>query len=94
MQQDEEDLHDGVHRQQQAPMNIVKSEGSDTATATGLCCMRPDCATYITTANHHTTNKCTNCMSFILNHFFKTLSLLLHVSIAYHLSSSRSTYSS
>ena len=23
--------------------------------------------------NHHTTNKCTNCMSFILNHFFKTL---------------------
>ena len=22
---------------------------------------------------HHTTNKCTNCMSFILNHFFKTL---------------------
>ena len=29
-----------------------------------------------------------------LNHFFKTLSLLLHVSIAYHLSSSGSTYSS
>ena len=22
---------------------------------------------------YHTTNKCTNCMSFILNHFFKTL---------------------
>ena len=22
---------------------------------------------------HHITNKCTNCMSFILNHFFKTL---------------------
>ena len=44
--------------------------------------------------NYHTTNKCTNCMSFILNHFFKTLSLLLHVSIAYRLSSSRSTYSS
>ena len=37
---------------------------------------------------YHTTNKCTNCMSFILNHFFKTLFLLLHVSIAYHLSSS------
>ena len=35
--------------------------------------------------NHHTTNKCTNCMSFILNHFFKTLSMLLHVSIAYRL---------
>jgi len=31
-------------------------------------------------------------MSFILNHFFKTLSLLLHVSIAYRLSSSGSTY--
>ena len=30
-------------------------------------------------ANYHTTNKCTNCMSFILNHFFKTLSLLLHI---------------
>ena len=44
--------------------------------------------------NHHTTNKCTNCMSFSLNHFFKTLSLLLHVSIAYRLSSSGSTYSS
>ena len=44
--------------------------------------------------NHHTTNKCTNYMSFILNHFFKTLSLLLHVSIAYRLSSSGSTYSS
>jgi len=29
-------------------------------------------------------------MSFILNHFFKTLSLLLHVSIAYRLSSSGS----
>ena len=29
-----------------------------------------------------------------LNHFFKTLSLLLHVSIAYRLSSSGSTYSS
>ena len=48
--------------------------------------------TYFT--NYHTTNKCTNCMSFILNHFFKTLSLLLHVSIAYRLSSSGSTYSS
>ena len=23
--------------------------------------------------NHHTTNKYTNCVSFILNHFFKTL---------------------
>jgi len=23
--------------------------------------------------NHHTTKKCTNCMSFILNHLFKTL---------------------
>ena len=44
--------------------------------------------------DYHTTNKCTNCMSFILNHFFKTLSLLLHVSIAYRLSSSGSTYSS
>ena len=44
--------------------------------------------------NHHTTNKCTNYMSFILNHFLKTLSLLLHVSIAYRLSSSGSTYSS
>ena len=42
----------------------------------------------------HITNKCTNCMSFVLNHFFKTLSLLLHVSIAYRLSSSGSTYSS
>ena len=29
-----------------------------------------------------------------LNHFFKTLSLLLHVSIAYCLSSSGNTYSS
>ena len=44
--------------------------------------------------NHHTSNKCTNCMSFILNYFFKILSLLLHVSIAYRLSSSGSTYSS
>ena len=70
---------------------------------------------------YHTTNKCTNCMSFILNHFFKTLftaptcfdsvclsssgthssqlksrvkKLLLHVSIAYRLSSTGSTYSS
>ena len=43
---------------------------------------------------YHTTNKCTNCISFILNHFFRTLSLLLHVSIAYRLSSSGSTYSS
>ena len=43
---------------------------------------------------YHTTNKCTNCMSFILNYFFKTLSLLLHVSIAYRLSSSGSTYNS
>jgi hypothetical protein len=42
---------DGVLRQQQAPMNTVKSEGSDTANATGLCCMRPDCATNITTAS-------------------------------------------
>ena len=41
--------------------------------------------------DHHTTNKCTNCMSFILNHFFKTLSLLLKVSISYRLSSSGST---
>ena len=41
---------------------------------------------------YHTTNKCTNCMSFILNHFFKTLFLLLRVSIAYRLSSSGSTY--
>jgi len=32
-------------------------------------------------------------MSFILNHFFKHFSLLLHVSIAYRLSSSGSTYS-
>ena len=45
-------------------------------------------------SKYHTTNKCTDCMSFILNHFFKTLSLLLHVSIAYRLSSSGSTYSS
>ena len=44
--------------------------------------------------NYHTTNKCTNCMSFILKSLFKTLSLLLHVSIAYRLSSSGSTYSS
>ena len=44
--------------------------------------------------NYHTTNKCTNCMSFIFKSLFKTLSLLLHVSIAYHLSSSGSTYSS
>ena len=44
--------------------------------------------------NYHTTNKCTNCMSFILNHFLKHFSLLLHVSIAYRLSSSGSTYSS
>ena len=44
--------------------------------------------------NHHTTNKCTNCMSFILNHFLKHFSLLLHVSITYRLSSSGSTYSS
>ena len=48
----------------------------------------------ISSFNHHTTNKCTNCMSFILNHFFKTLSLLLHVSIAYRLSLSGSIYSS
>jgi len=26
-----------------------------------------------TFTKYHTTNKCTNCMSFILNHFFKTL---------------------
>ena len=45
-------------------------------------------------SKYHITNKCTNCMSFILNHFFKTLSLLLHVSIAYRLSSPGSTYSS
>ena len=32
--------------------------------------------------------------NLFLNHFFKTLSLLLHVSIAYCLSSSGSTYSS
>ena len=32
--------------------------------------------------------------NLFLNHFFKTLSLLLHVSIAYRLSSSGSTYSS
>ena len=51
-------------------------------------------ATYTMFTNHHTTHKCTNCMSFILNRFFKTLSLLLHVSIAYRLSSSGSTYSS
>jgi len=44
--------------------------------------------------NHYTTNKFTNCMSFILNHFFKTLLLLLHVSIAYRSSLSGSTYSS
>ena len=44
--------------------------------------------------NYHTTNKCTNCMSFIFKTLFKTLSLLLHVSIAYRLSSSGSTYSS
>ena len=43
---------------------------------------------------YHTTNKYTNCMSFILNHFFKTLFLLLHVSIAYRISSSGSTHSS
>ena len=48
----------------------------------------------IRSTKYHTTNKCTNCMSFILNHFFKTLFLLLHVSIAYRLSSSGSTYSS
>ena len=48
---------------------------------------------------YHITNKCTNrilCISlklFTLNHF-KTLSLLLYVSIAFHLSSSGSTYSS
>ena len=34
-------------------------------------------------SNHHITNKCTNCMSFILNHFFKTLSLLLLVILAW-----------
>ena len=28
-----------------------------------------DCQVY----KYQTTNKCTNCMSFILNHFFKTL---------------------
>ena len=44
--------------------------------------------------NYYTTNKCTNCMSFIFKSLFKTLSLLLHVSIAYRLSSSGSTYSS
>ena len=44
--------------------------------------------------NYHTTNKYTNCMSFIFKSLFKTLSLLLHVSIAYRLSSSGSTYSS
>ena len=26
-----------------------------------------------TITKYHTNNKCTNCMSFILNHFFKTL---------------------
>ena len=39
---------------------------------------------------YHITNKCTNYISCILKHF----SLLLHVSIAYRLSSSGSTYSS
>ena len=29
--------------------------------------------TYRRFTKYHTTNKCTNCMSFILNHFFKTL---------------------
>ena len=43
---------------------------------------------------YHSTKKCTNCMSFVLNHIFKTLSLLVHVSIAYRLSSSGNTYSS
>ena len=47
-----------------------------------------------TYTNYHTTNKCTSCMSFIFKSLFKTLSLLLHVSIAYRLSSSGSTYSS
>ena len=44
--------------------------------------------------NYDTTNKCTNCMSFIFKSLFKTLSLLLHVSTVYRLSSSGSTYSS
>ena len=52
------------------------------------------CTVHLVDSLNITANKCTNCMSFILNHFFKTLSLLLHVSIAYRLSSSRSTYSS
>ena len=48
---------------------------------------------------YHITNKFTSCILcislklFTLNHF-KTLSLLLHVSIAFRLSSSGSTYSS
>jgi hypothetical protein len=48
---------------------------------------------------YHITNKCTNCILcislrlFTLNHI-RTLSLLLHVSIAYRLSSSGSVYSS
>jgi len=41
---------DVVSQQQQAPMNTVRTEGSDIAPATGLCCMRPDCATNVTTA--------------------------------------------
>ena len=28
---------------------------------------------HLSDIKYHTTNKCTNCMSFILNHFFKTL---------------------
>jgi len=28
---------------------------------------------FVLFTKYHTTNKCTNCMSFILNHFFKTL---------------------
>ena len=38
--------------------------------------------------NYHTTNNALIVCHLFLNHFFKTLSLLLHVSIAYRLSSS------
>jgi len=55
---------------------------------TGLC-LKTNCNVWFT--KYHVTNKCTNCMSFILNHFFKTLALLLHVPIAYRLSSSGSS---
>ena len=83
-------LHLSGHRAYYSSPSLLQTAVENSVTIYLYCCTMHLVDSIIITKP---TNALFVCNLF-LNHFFKTLSLLLHVSIAYCLSSSGSTYSS